>query len=306
MRADGGETEESDAEEADEAEEGPEGGAVGTGAEDGGQGAPPGEELPGDTDRVRADLPGYVLSAADARLDVVYGDHIHQNNGAHLGGGVALDQLWQRRWRSVCQLVPRLYKLPKGKLGRRFVRTLSDEFRGVRERRWNSERPLVFAGVILRSAQDVRKAPDIRRRIVQRLDLWDAKRFDALVSDTEAEGRSVRQGERTEDEERDARAFQATVMDGRLREAVRHLTNRSGGGVLDPEDTCTKTGRPVVDVLRENHPAMRMPDSDGDARAIEARFTDAGLRRDSVEQRLDDFLGDEQLAQYTRNEIAGF
>jgi hypothetical protein len=56
-----------------------------------------------------------------------------------------------------------------------------------------------------------------------------------------------------------ARAFNATVLSGRLRKAVRKATSRDGGGVLQPDDACTKTGRPVIDVLREKHPKMRDP-----------------------------------------------
>ena len=126
--------------------------------------------------------------------------------------------------------------------------TLAAEFRGVRERKWNSERPLIFAAAILGSAQDVRRAADIKWRIETRLNLWDSKRFDALVADTEAENRAVRGGRQGgDDDDREARAFQAKVMDGRLREAVRHLTNRSGGGVLDPDGVCSRTGRPVLE-----------------------------------------------------------
>ena len=47
------------------------------------------------------------------------------------------------------------------------------------------------------------------------------------------------------------------MLSGRLRKAVRGLTNRDGGGVLQPDDACTKTGRRVLDVLHEKHPAMR-------------------------------------------------
>ena len=37
---------------------------------------------------------------------------------------------------------------------------------------------------------------------------------------------------------------------------------------MGPNDACTKTGRPVHEVLAEKHPALRMPDPDGDAAAI--------------------------------------
>ena len=57
-------------------------------------------------------------------------------------------------------------------------------------------------------------------------------------------------GCRTNDDESAAaaRQFNATVLSGRLRKAVRGLTNRDGGGVLQPDDVCTKTGRRVLEV----------------------------------------------------------
>ena len=47
-----------------------------------------------------------------------------------------------------------------------------------------------------------------------------------------------------------AQSNQDTVLSGKLRQAVRQATNREGGGCLLPGDKCTKTGRPVAEVLR--------------------------------------------------------
>ncbi|KAI2493136.1 hypothetical protein MHU86_21397 [Fragilaria crotonensis] len=69
------------------------------------------------------------------------------------------------------------------------------------------------------------------------MDLWDQGHFKALVDDAE----------------------------GKLRSAVRTLTDRSGGGVRQPDDLCSKAGRPVWQVLQEKHPALRDPTSVGDA-----------------------------------------
>ena len=44
---------------------------------------------------------------------------------------------------------------------------------------------------------------------------------------------------------------------GKLSQAVFWPTNRGGGVLLD--DQCTKTGRPVAEVLQEKHPDMRVP-----------------------------------------------
>jgi hypothetical protein len=49
------------------------------------------------------------------------------------------------------------------------------------------------------------------------------------------------------------------VLDGKLRAAVRFATDRDGGGVLLPQDACTKTGRPVMEVLLSQHPDTRIP-----------------------------------------------
>ena len=45
-------------------------------------------------------------------------------------------------------------------------------------------------------------------------------------------------------------------MSGKLRHTFRQATDREGGSCLLPDDQCTKTGRPVAEVLRENHPDM--------------------------------------------------
>ncbi|KAI2507267.1 hypothetical protein MHU86_7103 [Fragilaria crotonensis] len=97
------------------------------------------------------------------------------------------------------------------------------------------------------------------------MDLWDQGHFKALVDDAEGEVQSRQPSSRPPDEEAQARSFNARVLSGRLRSAVRTLTDRSGGGVRQPDDLCSKAGRPVWQVLQEKHPALRDPTSVGDA-----------------------------------------
>ena len=49
------------------------------------------------------------------------------------------------------------------------------------------------------------------------------------------------------------------MLSGKLRKSVLWATGREGGGCLIPDDQCTKTGRPVAEVLWEKHPYMRVP-----------------------------------------------
>jgi hypothetical protein len=159
-------------------------------------------------------------------------------------------------------LSPTHYAAPKGTVGRRFVATLAKEFRGVKTRDWNSERPLVFVSVVLQTTPGVKRARDIRKRLTHRMDLWDQGKFSALVEDTETEVQSRHGSHPAPDAEAAARSFNSKVLSGRLRSAVRSLTQQDQGGVLQPDDLCSKTGKPVLAVLRSKHPKMRDPQPD--------------------------------------------
>ena len=79
------------------------------------------------------------------------------------------------------------------------------------------------------------------------------------MGDAEAEGASRKCRAAFNGEEEDdavAQIFHETVLSGKLRQAVRRVTDREGGGCLLPEEKCTKTGRLVAEVLREEHPYM--------------------------------------------------
>jgi hypothetical protein len=54
--------------------------------------------------------------------------------------------------------------------------------------------------------------------------------------------------------------FNLMVHWGKLWAAVRAVTDRDPGGLYAPDDICTKTGRRVLDVLREKHPDARIPE----------------------------------------------
>ena len=107
-----------------------------------------------------------------------------------------------------------------------------------------------------------RRAKNIQARIMRWIDLCERGLHAGLVVDAEAEG-SSREGRATiggeEEDEAVARSFHETVLSGKLRQAVRQETKRKGGGCLLPDDQCTNTGRPVAEVLQENHPDMCVP-----------------------------------------------
>ena len=87
-------------------------------------------------------------------------------------------------WRDLAVMPSRRYDAPSGKVGLRFVGTLGTEMQGVRDRRWNLERFIVFQTVILQRARHVTASHAIRRRIKKRLDAWGGGKHAMLVGDT--------------------------------------------------------------------------------------------------------------------------
>jgi len=49
------------------------------------------------------------------------------------------------------------------------------------------------------------------------------------------------------------------VLGGKVRAAVRMVTNRGTGGAYRPFNLDSKSGCPIIEVLREKHPASRVP-----------------------------------------------
>jgi hypothetical protein len=85
--------------------------------------------------------------------------------------------------------------------------------------------------------------------------------LNALVQDIIGEAmRGVGGGQGTINKDLVARKFNSMVLDGKLCAAIRFATDRNGGEVLLPQDVCTKTRRPVMEVLLLQHPDTRIPD----------------------------------------------
>ena len=155
-----------------------------------------------------------------------------------------------------------LYSPPKGKVGNEFLQLLAEELKMVRMRESNSERAMILPACILRREIGVVKAKAIQKRITRRIQLWTEGKISELVEDVvNTARRGSGNGGGTNDNESRARKFHSMVCEGKLGPAVRWLGNRDGGGVLGPEDKCTKNPtKTVIEVLREKHPDLRIPD----------------------------------------------
>ena len=233
----------------------------------------------------KGDLPGYIVSPENRKLDEVYGDHIHENIGTHLTGGISTDKQWQRYLKRLLPLPPSHYHVPRGELSTQFITTLAELFNQIVDRKCNADKLIVFQMVILQRAPNVKRSADVKKRLRRRLQKWNDGLFQELVEDTARTMQanlSRKQGS-TSPEER-ARIFDSRIKRGDLRAAVRYITERDSGGILFPEDNLTPD-KTVLDVLKKKHPLMGTPGPN----ALKhydtlPSFIDLDITEDTVEQ----------------------
>ena len=215
----------------------------------------------------RADPCLHWLTAADRQLLGIFGNTIHLNDGTHLNGGIGVnkDTKWQRLYNRVASCSLPLYNLPNGRWAQRFLTTLTDLWVGVIQHHWNSERPLVFQTVILRHVRGITRFDDIKPIVWGQLDAWDAGRYVALVKGVkEVSLNSSGGGRRVEVQRQDdatslTHRYDAMVLGGKVRAAVRIVTNRGTGGPYRPNDLDSKSGRTVINVHWDKHPDCVVP-----------------------------------------------
>ena len=134
------------------------------------------------------------------------------------------------------------------------------ETQGVRDRRWNLDRFIVFQTVILQRALHVIASHTIRRRIAKRLDAWGEGKHAMLVGDTLRSCKEYLTATwREETADHRAQNYHGLMLRGKLRSEVRWITERETGGVLQTGERCTKTGDWVLEVLHTKHPEARTP-----------------------------------------------
>ena len=182
-------------------------------------------------------------------------------------------------WWDVTALRGKQYQLPGGGVGTRFVNLLAEEIERCAAQRQSSEREFVLTALVLQRDKMVRKAKDIRPLLTRRMDMWEAGQLKELLQEAQRCDRQLATSLTPMNQEQVERTFARLMMEGRVRSAVRLLTDRLGGGVLDPGANVEGAGSPpqrtVLDVLQEKHP----PQKEADPRAF-AQCDDLPLLED--------------------------
>ena len=115
-------------------------------------------------------------------------------------------------------------------------------------------------GVILQKHPGARKAQNTPWRITRRLDLWEAGQYATLLADTTEESQYQTARAAHFSDEIEDRCFNLKVLNVKLCAAVRGICGQGMDGGTYPGGADSKTGKPVMDVQREKHPALRTPE----------------------------------------------
>ena len=85
--------------------------------------------------------------------------------------------------------------------------------------------------------------------------------YEELIKEAEQCDRNLPRSSGKMTEDKEAKIFSNLVLQRRLREAVRFITDRQGGGVMGPDEPADgdPNGRSVFEILLQKHPEQRVP-----------------------------------------------
>uniref|UniRef100_A0A8D8RP38 Reverse transcriptase domain-containing protein n=1 Tax=Cacopsylla melanoneura TaxID=428564 RepID=A0A8D8RP38_9HEMI len=173
--------------------------------------------------------------------------------------GSDVETVWYKRWSKVSNLSGRQYILPGGAVGKQFVQLLTHEIQAVINGVNSSEKIFVLCASVLQKDASIVTGCDVRRLLKKRMEMWTKEQFDELVQEAIRCNKRFKQGIPKCDENHKIRVFTRMVLQGKLRDATRWLTDRSSGGVHKLNDVLPD-GRTVFEVLQEKHPEQLNPD----------------------------------------------
>ena len=123
---------------------------------------------------------------------------------------------------------------------------------------------MVFIRTVLAKTPGLKKSEDIRARLLRRMYHWTDGQIGVLVEDTCGAGKSRgacagKISERDKEESAEM-AYDRKVKAGHIQEAVHQATDRGKGGLLSVNSTDSKTGKLLIEVLKEKHPDLQEVD----------------------------------------------
>ncbi len=151
-----------------------------------------------------------------------------------------------------------VFMVPSGNVGKQFIRELTSLFaaygQGSAMESVALEAAMVACTLLLQKPHPASKSRDHVKALERRLRAWREGDLDGLMREGRTLQTQLRSSNRLS-QEHQTRTFSKLVFEGKIRAAIRFLSDNHGGGVLDINGTVG--GKKVIDVLREKHPSAR-------------------------------------------------
>ena len=129
----------------------------------------------------------------------------------------------------------KLYFLPNGNIGRKYLDLLTHELKLLSTTADSaSERVLVMSRVLLQRDPMIKASKDIRTLIGRLIQDWKENKFDKLLAKAVRCGKTKQINQDNLDDKHVSKVFASLMMKGKVRSAMRWLSERTSGGVLDP------------------------------------------------------------------------
>ena len=178
--------------------------------------------------------------------------------GASLDKSFCLDHsIGTERWVKSVRLPKRLYTLPNGNIGRKYVDLLTHELKLLSTTADStSERVLVMSRVLLQRHPRIKASKDIRTLIGLRTEDWKENKFDKLLAEAVRCGKKKQINQDNLDDKHVSKVFASLMMKGEVRSAMWWFSERASGSELDPMQN-VKKGVTVLETLKSKHPEPR-------------------------------------------------
>ena len=195
------------------------------------------------------------LKMADIKMIQAFGVPLLNSDGFQR------QDMWDKIWERITRLRGKLYTLPGGAIAKQFISIYEKEIDAFSKGDKKSEVFICFPSLILQKDKNIKKTKDIRILLKRRLQMWTNGFFENLCDEAERCDKKLPKSSGKMSEDQEEKIFSALILQGRLREAVRFITDRQGGGAMAPEDDAVKPfGKSVLEVLIDKHPEQRIPE----------------------------------------------
>ena len=178
-----------------------------------------------------------------------------EHDGSSLGLAVESAYAEAVHWRR------NIFTIPLGKAGKDYVKEQARLFSaysdGTPMEQVALKAALLMPLLLLQKPHPTSKTKDHARCLERRMRVWSSGNIGELIREGKTIQQHLPQGSLKErnDNQRAARTFASLMMRGKVRAALRMVSDLGSAGVLGLEEEIDR--KPVRDILREKHPAVQ-------------------------------------------------